>query len=88
MEPLIFELIVSIILTIVTTYVLPYLKEKRILAYAMIIVEAVEQTIQESGVSNKKFEQAKTWLLEKFKLSDEEAKKIIESAVFRLKNKK
>lgn len=88
MEALIFELIVSIILTIVATYVLPYLKEKRILSYAMIIVEAVEQMIQESGVSNKKFEQAKTWLLEKFKLSDEEAKKIIESAVFRLKNKK
>ena len=88
MEELIFELILTAILTIVAKYVIPWLKEKRLLSAAIIAVEAAEQMFLESKSGPQKFEQAKAWLLNKFKLTDEEAKKLIEAAVYNIKNKK
>lgn len=88
MTELIVEIIVSLILALIAKYLIPWLKEKRIYGYAETVVEAVEQIVTEEGAGKEKYDQAKSWLLKKFKISEEDAKRIIEAAVYRMKNHK
>ena len=83
---LIFEFVATIILLVISKHVIPWLKEKKLCDAAKIAVEAAEQLITQSGQGKLKFEQAKAWLSTKFKLSDEELEKIIESADYKIKN--
>ena len=85
---LLFELILSIIAIIASRYVIPWLKEKRLYSAAKIAVEAAEQLILESNAGKEKFEQVQQWLGNKFKLSDEEMKKLIEAAVYNMNKNK
>ena len=82
------ELVLSALALIASKYVIPWLKEKRMLSAAELIVEAVEQTIRETGVSQEKYQLALSWLSKKFKVSEDQAQQIIEAAVYKMKNKK
>lgn len=84
---LIFEFVLSIIALVVSKHLIPWLKQKKLYGAAKIAVEAAEQLIAETGAGKKKYEQAKAWLASQFKLSDEEIEKLIESAVYNMKNK-
>ena len=73
MIELILELILTGISILAAKYLIPWLKEKRMLSAAKIAVEAVEQIFTETKAGKEKFEQAKQWLLAKFNISEEEA---------------
>lgn len=88
MTELIFELVLTIISLIASKYLIPWLKEKRMFHAAKIAVEAAEQIFTETKAGKEKFEQAKAWLLSKFNLSEEEAKKLIEAAVYNINKEK
>lgn len=81
------DIIFSIIALIASKYLIPWLKEKRLLSAAQIAVEAAEQLISETGAGKEKYNLALSWLANQFKISDEQAKKIIEAAVYKMKNK-
>lgn len=82
------ELVLTVISIIASKYLIPWLKEKRLLNAAQIAVEAAEQMIIESGAGKEKYNLALSWLAEKFKMSEDQAKQIIEAAVYKMKNKK
>ena len=88
MTELIFELILTVICLLASKYLIPWLKEKRLLSAAKIAVEAAEQVFLESKSGKKKFAQAMKWLLNKFKISEEEATKLIEAAVYKMNKEK
>ena len=85
MMELILELVLTGISILAANYLIPWLKEKRLLSAAKIAVEAAEQIFTETKAGKEKFAQATQWLLDKFNLSEEEAKKLIESAVYNMK---
>ena len=80
-----FEFILSIIMIIISKHLIPWLKEKKLSEAAKIAVEAAEQVITGTSMGKEKYDQASKWLGEKFKLSDEEVKQLIESAVYKMK---
>ena len=82
------EIVLSVIALLASTYVIPWLKEKRMLQAAKIAVEAAEQMILESGAGKEKYNLALSWLAGKFKISEDQAKQLIEAAVYKMKNKK
>ena len=82
------ELVLTVISIIASKYLIPWLKEKRLLSAAQIAVEAAEQMILESGAGKEKYNLALSWLAEKFKISEDQAKQLIESAVYKMNSKK
>lgn len=88
MTELILELVLTIIALIASKYLIPWLKEKRLLSAATIVVEAVEQIFTETKAGKEKLKQATDWMLEKFDISEEEARKLIEAAVYNINKKK
>lgn len=81
------EIVLSIIAIVASKYLIPWLKEKRLFAAAQIAVEAAEQIFTETGAGKKKMEQALSWISAQFKIDEDEAKKLIEAAVYKMKNK-
>ena len=81
------EIVLSCIALLASRYIIPWLKEKRMLGAAKIAVEAAEQLITESGAGKQKFNQALEWIAPKFKLSEDEARRLIEAAVYNMKKK-
>lgn len=81
---IILKAVISIAVVVITGYVIPWLKEKRLYEYVMIAVQAAEQMIKESGAGTKKYELVEEWLISKFHISAEEAKSLIESAVYEM----
>ena len=82
------ELVLTVISVIASKYLIPWLKEKRLLSAAQIAVEAAEQMILESGAGKEKYNLALSWLAGKFKISEDQAKQLIESAVYKMNSKK
>lgn len=87
MVELITKIIIPLLCTVLTIYVIPLLKEKKLYDYVVIAVQAAEQ-IFEHGKNTEKFRYVKEWVQKKFKISDEDLKNIIESAVYELKKDK
>ena len=88
MVDFIIKIIVSLLCVVITYYLVPYLKDKKLYRTVVIAVRAAEQIYYESGKGKEKFEYVKTWVQKKFKISDEDLKNIIESAVYELKKDK
>lgn len=84
MAELIIKIIIPVTCAILTAYIIPFLKEKRIYGCVATAVKAAEQIYRESGMGKEKFEYVKEWVQEKFKISDEDLKNIIEAAVFEM----
>lgn len=77
-----------IIVLVVSGYVIPFLKNKNIYDYAKIAVQAAEQIYKESGMGKDKFEYVRNWLHKKLNITDDDLKKIIESAVYEINKEK
>lgn len=88
MIELITKLLIPILCFVLTIYVIPFLKEKKIYNYVKIAVEAAEQMFNESGKGKEKFAYVKEWVKSKFNINDEDLKNIIESAVYELNKHK
>ena len=84
MNVIILECITVLIMAIVTYYVVPFLKDKKLYQYVCIAVKAAEQIYNETGMGKQKFNYVKEWIKSKFKVSDKGLKNIIESAVYEM----
>lgn len=88
MVDVIIKLIIPLLCTVITAYIIPYLKEKKLYNAVKTAVQAAEQIYKESGMGEQKFEYVKSWLNEKFSISADDLKKFIESAVYELNKNK
>ena len=88
MGEVIFKSIVSIAIAIVTYYIVPILKEKKLYSAVEIAVRAAEQIFKESGMGKEKFEYVANWITDTFNIDETALKNIIESAVFELNAEK
>ena len=79
--------ILPFVLFVVAGYLILTYRDERILNYVRIAVKAAEQLY--SATENKeKFEYVAKWISAKFKISTEDLKNLIESAVYELKSDK
>lgn len=84
MADFIIKIIIPLLCAIITYYLIPYLKEKKLYDTVVIAVRAAEQIYNQSGKGKEKFEYVKAWVQKKFKISDDDLKNIIESAVYEM----
>ena len=75
MVEFIIKIIVPLLCTILTVYIVPMLKEKKLYNAVVIAVNAAEQIYRESGMGEKKFAYVKEWIQKKFNVSDEDLTK-------------
>ena len=80
---LIIRIIIPLLGAIITYYIVPLLKEKNLYNQVEIAVKAAEQ-IFGANTGEQKFEYVKNWIKDKFKITDEELKVIIEAAVYEM----
>ena len=88
MVEFIIKIVVPLLCTILTFYIIPLLKEKKLYNTVVIAVKAAEQIFKESGMGKEKFAYVKELIQKKFKVSDEDLKNIIESAVYEINKQK
>lgn len=88
MVEFIIKIVIPLLCTILTVYVIPLLKQKKLYDAVVIAVNAAEQIYNQRGMGKEKFEHVKEWIKKKFKVSDEDLKNIIESAVYELNKSK
>lgn len=88
MIDILLKCVIFIAVSFILGYVIPFLKDKNIYNYAKIAVQAAEQIYKESGMGKEKFEYVKNWLNKKLNITDDDLKKIIESAVYELNKEK
>ena len=83
---MVFEIIISIIAIVLTFYIVPLLRQKKLYDLVKIAVEAAEQIYKESGLGSIKKEWVLSFLESKgCKVTSDEIDAMIESAVRRLK---
>lgn len=82
------KIVIPLLCAILTVYVIPLLKQKKLYDAVVIAVNAAEQIYNQSGMGKEKFEHVTEWIKKKFKVSDEDLKNIIESAVYELNKHK
>lgn len=88
MVEFIIKIVIPLLCTILTVYVIPLLKQKKLYDAVVIAVNAAEQIYNQNGMGKEKFAYVKEWIKKKFKVSDEDLKNIIESAVYELNKHK
>lgn len=76
--------VVPFILIVVSSYLIKTYRSDDVVQWVKIAVKAAEQ-IFEHGDNKAKFEYVETYILEKFKISKDDLEKLIESAVYELK---
>ena len=74
------DLIIPVLGLVLTALVIPWLRETRAWKYVQIAVKAAEQ-IFGGGTGPEKYEYVRKLLASKFRLSDDEAQRLIEAAV-------
>lgn len=88
MIDLILGIIIPFILLIAAGYLMLNHRDDNVMKWVTIAVKAAEQIYKESGKGKEKFEYVSKWISEKFKISEEDLKNLIESAVFELNKDK
>ena len=88
MGAVILQCIIAILLGLVTYYIIPFLKDKKLYDVVAIAVRAAEQIFKETGMGKEKFAYVKAWLEETFNIDDSDLKNLIESAVYELNEEK
>ena len=77
------QIVLPIVGLIVSTFLVPWLRENHMSKYALLAVQAAEQMFG-GGTGKDKYAYASGLLVSKFHLSEKEAKRLIESAVYQL----
>lgn len=85
MPQIIVKLIITIICMVLSYYIVPLLKQKKLYNSVCYAVQAAEQIFNEQGKGQQKYEYVAKIISEKFKISEQDLKNIIESAVYVLK---
>lgn len=86
MANLILGVFLPFILLVAGFYLIKQYRSEYIIKYVTIAVKAAEQMFNASGQGKEKFEYVSNWISEKFKISEEDLKNIIESAVYEINN--
>lgn len=84
---IIFGIIVPFVLLVVAGYLLKKFHNDEVIKWVGIAVEAAEQIYRDSGMGKEKFDYVSKWISEKFKISEDDLKNLIESAVYKLNSK-
>lgn len=82
------KIIIPLLCAIITVYIIPWLKDKKIYSAVKIAVQAAEQIFNETGKGKEKFAYVQGWAMNKFKITEDDLEKFIESAVYELNRKK
>ena len=85
---IILGVIVPFILLVVAGYLIKTYRNDNVIKYVKIAVSAAEQIYKQTGMGKEKFEYVKNWIANKFKISEEDLKNLIESAVYELNKDK
>jgi hypothetical protein len=88
MVEFVIKVIIPALCTILTLYLIPFLKEKRLYNYVVIAVKEAEQMFLESGKGKEKFAYVREWIQKKFKVTDDDLKNIIEAVVYEMNKEK
>lgn len=78
--------IVPFILFVVGFYFIKTCRNEEVVRWVKIAVKAAEQIYKESGQGEEKFAYVYEWISNKFRISEEELRNIIESTVYELNN--
>ena len=88
MIDIIVKLIIPIICIVLSYYIIPLLKQKKLYDSVCYAVQAAEQIFSEKGMGKEKYEYVSELISEKIKISEQELKNIIESMVYMLNSGK
>jgi hypothetical protein len=83
----IIEIILPVVSLLVSIYIIPWLKEKRVYEFVKSVVKATEQLSKTLNIDDK-FKYAAEAIKKKFNLSDEDMERLIEAAVFEISKQK
>ena len=78
--------VLPFILLIVAGYLLKVYRSDEVVKWVKVAVKAAEQIYSGFGQGKEKFAYVSEWISKKFKISEEDLKNIIESAVYELNN--
>lgn len=78
--------ILPLILLVVVGYLVRVYRSDEVVKWVRVAVKAAEQIYIGSGQGKEKFAYVSEWISKKFKISEEDLKNIIESAVYELNN--
>ena len=81
---IIFGGIVPFFLILGAMYLIKVYRDDNVVKWVQMAVKAAEQIYKESGKGAEKFEYVAQWISDKFNVSDDELKNLIESAVYEL----
>ena len=76
--------ITPLVLLIAAGYLIKTFRDDKVMKYVKIAVTAAEQIFNEAGLGQKKFEYVSKWISKKFKISEEDLRNLIESAVYEM----
>ncbi len=76
--------ILPFIMIIVSLYLVKVYRDDNVVKWVNIAVRAAEQIYREHGQGSEKYKYVKEWIINKFNISEEDIKNIIESAVYEL----
>lgn len=79
--------VVPFVLLVIAGYFMKTYRDENLTKYVDIAVKAAEQ-IFAHGMNEEKFAYVSEWVSKKFKISEEDLKNLIESAVYELKESK
>ena len=88
MVDLILGVVTPFVLFVIGFYLMKRFRNDNIMKYVTIAVKAAEQIFNASGQGKEKFAYVVKWITEKFKISEEDLKNPIESAVYELNKDK
>lgn len=81
---LIMGVIVPFVLLVVAFYLIKYYRNDNVMKYVRIAVKSAEQIFNAQGQGEEKFKYVVDWVSKKFKISEDDLKNFIESAVYEL----
>ena len=76
--------ICPLILIAIAIFLIKKYRQEDVIKWVKIAVEAAEQIYNASGQGKEKFAYVSKWISSKFKISEEDLKNLIESAVYEL----
>ena len=79
--------IIPMILLVVAGYLIKTFRDDNVVKWVKVAVKAAEQIFTETGMGKEKFSYVSEWISKKFKISEDDLKNIIESAVYELNKK-
>lgn len=80
---IIFGIILPFVLLVLAGYLIKTFRDDTVVKWVNLAVKAAEQ-IFEHGMNDEKFQYVSEWISNKFQISEEDLKNLIESAVYAL----